>query len=96
MHERVFNTEDGDDICLAAILPTQHITTKSCKIPICMSCELAKIQAKTPKVKLSKAIDGKQGILSQDRYETGDMVSSDQFNVHTASRKLTGFGCESN
>ena len=43
---------------------------------MCMSCELAKMQAKTPDIKLSNAIDGKQGILSQDSYEPGDMVLS--------------------
>ena len=96
MHERVFKTEEGDDIYLPAILPTQHITTKSCKIPMCISYELAKMRAKTPNVKLSKAIDGKQGILSQYSYEPGDMVSSNQFNIHAAGRKLTGFGRESN
>ena len=63
---------------------------------MCMSCELAKMRAKIPTVKLLKAIDGKQVILSRYSYEPGDMVSSDQFNVHTAGRKLTGYGRESN
>ena len=50
------------------------------------------MRVKTPKVKQSKAIAEKAGMLSRDCYEPGDMVSSDQFNVHTAGRKLHSNG----
>ena len=36
----------------------------------------------------------KQGILMGDKYEPGDMVSSDQFDVTIPGRKLTGYGRE--
>ena len=95
MHDRVFQDGDDEPIRLPPILPTKHVTTKSCSIPMCMSCELAKMRTRTPKVKVSKAIAEKEGVLSRDCYEPGDMVSSDQFNVHTAGRKLNGYGRES-
>jgi hypothetical protein len=95
MHDRVYKTTDDDDVRLPAVIPTKHVTTKSCSIPMCMSCELAKMKARVPKVKVSKTIAATEGILKRDCYEPGDMVSSDQFNVHTSGRKLDGYGRES-
>lgn len=95
MRDRTFKLPDGTEKILPPIIPTKHVTTKSCPIPLCMSCELAKMRAKSPGVKISKAIEAKAGILSRDSYEPGDMVSSDQFNVHTPGRRLKGYGRES-
>ena len=95
MHDRVYKTTDDEDVRLPAVIPTKHVTTKSCNIPMCMSCELAKMKARVPKVKVSKTIAATEGILKKDCYEPGDMVSSDQFNVHTSGRKLDGYGRES-
>ena len=92
MHDQVFQDGDDEPVRLPPILPTKHVTTKSCSIPMCMSCELAKMRARMPKVKVSKAIAEKEGVLSRDCFEPGDMVSSDQFNVHTTGRKLNGYG----
>ena len=95
MRDRTFKLPDGTEKLLPPIIPTKHVTTKSCAIPLCMSCELAKMRAKSPGVKISKAIEAKAGILSRDSYEPGDMVSTDQFNVHTPGRRLKGYGRES-
>ena len=53
------------------------------------------MRARNPKVKMAKAIAVKEGILSKEHYEPGDMASLDQFYVHTAKRKLNGYGRES-
>ena len=95
MHEQVLKLDDGTEMRRPAVLPTKNTTTKSCKIPMCMSCEMAKLRARSPRVKTSKAVKEKEGILSRGSYEPGDMVSSDQFNVHTAGRKFDGYGRES-
>jgi len=95
MQERVYVLDDGTEVRRPPILPTKHATTKSCKIPMCMSCELAKLKTRSPKVKTTKAIKEKEGILSTDSYEPGDMVSTDQFVVKTVGRKLSGYGRES-
>lgn len=95
MQDRVYELDNGTKIRKPPIIPTKHATSKSCKLPMCMSCELSKMKSRSPKVKVTKAIKEKAGILSRDSYEPGDMVSSDQFNVHTTGRKLSGYGRES-
>ena len=95
MQERVYKLDDGTEIRKPAIIPTKLANAKSCKRPMCMSCELAKMKSRSPKVKITKAIKEKEGILSRDCYEPGDMVSSDQFNVYTTGRKFSGYGKES-
>lgn len=95
MRPRIYKVEGRDDVIMPPIIPTKHATAKSCAIPMCMSCELAKMKARSPKVKTTKIIKEKDGILKRDKYEPGDMVSSDQFNVHTAGRSLKGYGRES-
>ena len=94
MHEQIFKLDDGTTMRRPAVLPTKHATTKNCKIPMCMSCEMAMMRARSPRVKTSKAVKEKEGILFCNSYEPGDMVPSDQFNVHTAGRKFDGYGCE--
>jgi len=80
MRERNFKLENDKEVIMPAIIPTKHLTTKSCKIPMCMSCELAKMKARKPKVKTSKHDKTKENILKQSSYEPGDVISSDQFN----------------
>ena len=95
MQEIVYRLNDGTEVMQLAILPTKHATSKSCKIPMCMSCELSKIGTSSPTVNISKIVKEKEGILSRDYYELVDVIVSDQFNLHTAGRKLDGYGRES-
>ena len=94
MRDRSFKAGNDNEITLPPIIPTKYPTTKSCKIPMCMSCELAKMKARKPKVKTSKHTKATDNILKVNSYEPGDMISSDQFNVHTPGRKLSGYGRE--
>ena len=61
---------------------------------MCMSYEMAKMRARSPQVKTSQAVKEKEGMLPCDSYEPGDMVSSNQFNVHTAGQKFDWYGRE--
>ena len=86
--------ESDNDLFLPPILPTKHATTRSCSVPKCLSCQLSKQKLRSTGVKTSKAIAEKDGVLKFDRYEPGDLVFSDQFNVHTPGRQLSGYGRE--
>ena len=41
-----------------------------------------------------KKLQSKEGALSKEKYEPGDMISTDQFIVRTPGRKLSGYGRE--
>jgi hypothetical protein len=47
-----------------------------------------------PKVTKSKAIAEVQGVVSSEQYETGDLVSADQYVVRTPGRLIEGYGKE--
>ena len=76
-------------------MPTKNATTGSCSIPKCSACNLSKQKLRSTRVKTSKSVKEKDGILKLDKYEPGNKVFTDQFNVHTPGRQLTGYGCES-
>ena len=48
MHEQILKLDDGTKMRRPAVLPTKHTTTKNCKNPMCMSCEMAKMRARSP------------------------------------------------
>ena len=76
------------------VLPTKLKSTATCAHPVCMSCKLANMKVRNPKVSSSKAVESSAGVLSTDRYEPGDRISTDQFIVKTPGRLLSGFGRE--
>jgi hypothetical protein len=84
-----------EEITADPIIPTKHATTRCCPIPMCMSCELAKAKVRTTGTKTTSVKRERDGVIKTDCYEPGDMVSSDQFNVSTSGRLLSGFGRES-
>ena len=84
----------GDDLYLLPILPTKNATTWSCSIPKCLACNLSKQKLRSTGVKTSKSVKEKDGILKFNKYEPGDKIFTDQFNVHTPGRQLTGYGRE--
>ncbi len=45
-------------------------------------------------MKKLKAVTSKQGVLSQDKYEPGDAIHTDQFVVKLPGRLLKGYGRE--
>ena len=79
------------------IIPTKFRSTKSLKpeqYPCCMACKLATAKARGTGVKTSTPVPGKTGILSRDKYEPGDMISTDQYVVKTPGRLEKGYGKE--
>jgi len=69
------------------ILPPP-ITPKFASMPnystlMCCSCKLAQQKQHNRQVKQSKAGPDKEGLLSMNRYKTGNFVSADQFVVKT-------------
>ena len=87
-------SENENDLILPPILPTKYATTRSCSVPKCLSCQLSKQKLRSSGVKTSKTVIEKDGVLKFDKYEPGDLVFSDQFNVHTPGRQLSGYGRE--
>jgi hypothetical protein len=57
-----------------------------CPIPLCQSCQLARAKQRKPKVTRSKAVAEAEGVISNEKYETGDFVSMDQYVVKTPGR----------
>ncbi len=95
MRERRYITpEKGEDLNLPPILPTKNATTRSCSVPKCLACNLSKQKLRSTGVKTTKSVKEKDGILKFNKYEPGDKVFTDQFNVHTPGRQLTGYGRE--
>ena len=86
--------DDGKETVLPPFVTPTFASTPNCPIPVCHSCELARQTQHNPQVKQSKAIPKKEGLLSRDKYETGDFVSADQFVVNTSGCLLSGFGHE--
>ena len=95
MRERHYiNPDSESDVVLPPILPTKHATSKSCPVPKCLACQLSKQKLKSTGVKTSKTVIEKDGVLKFNKYEPGDLVFSDQFNVNTPGRPLSGYGRE--
>ena len=59
-----------------------------------LSGKLSKMKSQGAKTTVTKKVPSKEGALSTEKYEPGDMISTDQFVVHTPGRKLNGYGRE--
>ena len=81
--------------CLDASSDQAKIPSASnCAIPKCHTCELARARKRNPKVFKQEAVKEKEDVLSWDKYEAGDFVSTDHFIVSTPGRLLEGYGRE--
>ena len=79
------------------MIPTKFKSTKNLKpseFPLCQACKLATAKAKSAGVKTSKPVASQQHVLSRDKYEPGDMISTDQYTVKTPGRLFKGYGRE--
>lgn len=94
MREQIAIEPNGTEHVLPPVIRTRHKTTSTCPVPACTSCMLARAKKRSPGVKREKAVPDKEGALSRDKYEPGDSVSADQFNVTTPGRLPTGYGRE--
>jgi hypothetical protein len=68
------------------VLPTTYKSTKNLKpeqFPLCLACKISMAKAQNDGVKTSQPIPEKQGILSRNKYEPGDSISTYQYVVKT-------------
>ena len=59
-----------------------------------LASKLAAAKAKSSAVSTVKPVPAKTGILSHDKYQPGDLISSDQYVVKTLGRLQKGYGRE--
>jgi transposase InsO family protein len=96
MKPQVIYDQSGKMIGTAPpVIPTVYKSTKNIKpadYPCCQACKLATAKTRSTGTSTSKPVASKEGILSRDKYEPGDMISSDQYVVNTPGRLESGFG----
>ena len=96
MKDQIIYDQDGKMLyTLPPVIPTKYKSTKNIKpenLPCCKACKLATAKTRSTGTSTSKPVANKQGILSRDKYEPGDMISSDQYIVNTPGRLLSGYG----
>ena len=80
--------------CHPPIIKTKFASTSSCAIPKCQSCELARAQQRSPKVKKVQSNLDSEEAISCNRLEVGDFVSTDQFVCRTPGWLPSGYGRE--
>lgn len=94
------NVYDQDDRLVSAnppIIPTKYKGTAKLKpedFPFCLACKLAAAKSRGTETTTTTVRKEREGILTRDKYEPGEFISSDQFVVHTAGRKAKGYGRE--
>ena len=90
MRPQIFRDEAGKEVSrLDPVIPTDYNSTKNSKpdqFPVCLACKLATAKSRNTGEKTSKPVKAKEGILSRDKYEPGDKISSDQYVVMTPGR----------
>ena len=94
MQERTYEEPLGQRTVLPPIIKAKFPSARNCMVPLCQSC-LARAQKCTPNVKRMRNLPEREGVLSRDRYEVGDFVSTDQFICRTSGRLPKGYGRES-
>jgi hypothetical protein len=79
MRERTFEELLGNRTVLPPIIKPKFPSAWNWVIPVCQSCLLAHARKRTPNVKGITVISENEGALSRNRYEVGDLVSTDPF-----------------
>jgi hypothetical protein len=80
MCKRTFDELLGKSANFLPIIKPELPSARNCVTPVCQSCLIAHNASKrTPNVKHSTAGPESEAALSRNRYEVGDVVSTDQF-----------------
>ena len=77
---------NGSKSVIAAIIQPKLSTAANCAVPVCESCLLGRAKKRSPGVIKKKAVPEKMGILSRDKYEVGNFMSTDQFLYKTPGK----------
>ncbi len=94
MREVQTKDEHGRETISPPVFKPKFASTPNCKVPMCMSCKLARAQCRNAEVSTSKPVTDEKDILSWDWYEVGDFFLGDQFVVTIPGRLPSGFGQE--
>ena len=94
MRKRTFEDPFGRIQVHPPIIKTKFVSTASCTIPSCQSCELARAHQRSPNVKRVQPNLDAEGAITRDKLAVGDFVSTDQFVCRTPGRLPSGYGRE--
>ena len=79
------------------VIPTMFKSTANIKpadYPMNLARKLAAVKAKSLAISTTKPLPAKTGILSHDKYQPRDLISSDQYVIKTPGRLQKGYGRE--
>ena len=83
---------NGSKSVMAPIIQPNLDTAANCAVPVCRSQFLDGAKKRSPGAVKKNVVPEKMGILSRDKYEVGDFMSTDQFLCKTPGRIPSGFG----
>ena len=85
---------NGSRSVMAPVISPKLPTAATCAIPACEYCLLGRAKKRSAGVNKRQPVLDKEGLISRDKYEFGDFVSTDQFVVRTPGRLPNGYGRE--
>ena len=94
MRSRTFEDPFGRMQVQPPIIQSKFVSTASCTIPKCQSCELSRAHQRSPHVKRVQPNQDAEGAISRNQLEVGDFVSTDQFVCRTPGCLPSGYGRE--
>jgi hypothetical protein len=83
MGECPYEDPMGRRTILPPIIQPEFPSARNCVVPACQSCLIARAQKWSTNEAKMKAIPESEGALNCDKYEVGDLVSTDQFICRT-------------
>ena len=98
MKPQLIRDQDGNLVTIRPpVIPTVYKSTanlKAADYPMNLASKSAAAKTRSPAVSTSKPVKANEGILSQDKYVPGDLISSDQYVEEIPGRLEKGYGCE--
>ena len=85
---------DGTRYVMAPVTSPNLYTSANFEVPACESFLLGRIKKRSPGVAKVKHVLEKEVIIAREKYEVGDLVSTDELVVRTPGRLPTGYGRE--
>lgn len=87
---------DGNKIFHPPVLPVPKGLSgvRSCKLPSCSSCQIARAKVKKNSAKNVRDRKEMKGALAKNKYLPGDLVSMDTVSVSIPGRRFSGYGKE--
>ena len=82
---------NGYKSVMAPVISPKLPTAATCAITTCESCLLGRSKKRSAGANKRQPLLDKEGLLSRDKYEVGDFVSTEQFFVRTTGRLSNGY-----